>query len=129
MHPAFKFLARYVGSLRFGVMKIIDVYCLDAEILPAHLDLVLQILGRHHMAARHHLLRTKEAGIDQGPLEVFGGVFRLAAVEGQETAFGGEQHLVTLHVTGGNHACERLGDGTLTALVPVINCRVNDVDP
>src|SRR5207249_11225967 len=57
------------------------------------------------------------------------GVVGFLAVKGQKAAFGGQEDLVALDAAGADRGRERLPDGAFAALVPVVDCRVENVGP
>src|SRR5208337_77487 len=128
LQPAEEFLAAYLAQLRLRVVNVVDVQCLDADVPAAGVNLVFQVLGGDDMAAGNDLLHADDAGVQEFLLEIGRRVRRFFAIEGQETALGGQDDFVALDFAGGNQCCQRLGDGAFASLVSVIDGRIDDVD-
>ncbi len=122
-------LATDLLELGLDVVQVVEVDRLEAEVATAPLDLVFQIAGSHAVASLSDLVFGRDARIEKalghvaspGP-GVFGVVREIASL-------GRDEDLVARRATLRERARERAADGPLAPLAPVVDRRVENVDP
>src|SRR5688572_14137276 len=82
------------GELALGIVDVVDVEGLDAEILAALVDLVAQVRGRHAVRLVDEVVERRDALVDERPLEPRHRVGGRLAFEREVAALGAEQDLI-----------------------------------
>ena len=99
-HAPAKRRAVHLGQLHLGIVHVVDVDGLDAEVRAALLELVGEIPGRHAVAAADHVAGLEDPRAHIVLDEVGVAVGRRAAVERDEAALGREHDLVATEAPG-----------------------------
>src|SRR5574341_1686634 len=94
-------------ELRFGVVDVIDVERVEAEVGAASLDLVAEVAGRHAVRAARHVAGPDDSRLEVRRREPRARVARDGAVERDVAALGGDDDLVAAD----DPAADRGGQG------------------
>ena len=119
--------ARDFAELRFGIVEVVDVDAIDAEIVEAAADLIFEEARRYAVAAADDVVGSEDAGLDVFAIEVVVGIGRHCAVGREVAAFGAEDEFFA-----GESLLEQVFDGgadaALAALEAIVDGAVDDVD-
>jgi hypothetical protein len=122
----FKLLGREIAELRFGIVQVIDVDGIDAEIFPAAFDLVGEESRREHVTSGGDVLGADEAGRDVSALEIIRDVGGHFAIGREESALGADHDFIA-RKSAPREFFESRADGALAALEAIIDRGIQHV--
>src|SRR5580765_1393469 len=83
-----EFFVGYMAELRLRIVDVVNVHASKLHVSKRLFQLVLQIRGRHAVAAANNILETRNSRFDECFLNVATNVSRRRAVKRQITALG-----------------------------------------
>jgi hypothetical protein len=81
---------RNFAELRFGIVEVVDVDAINAEIVEAAADLVFEEARRHAVAAADDIVGREDSGLDVFAIEVVVGIGGHGTVGREVAALGAE---------------------------------------
>src|SRR5262249_12385586 len=118
----------YLGKLRFGIVQVIDVDTIDAQILEAPRQLILEEARGHRVASGNDVFRAEYAWLDILTEEVLVGIGGHGVVRREVAAFGRKDDFFARDTVGAELS-ERGADATFAALEAIVDSGVQNVDP
>ena len=106
-------------------MEVVEIDRFEAEVRQRAVELVVDERRLEAVPSEHEVVGVDGPGVDVLLADVPAGVGRPFAVEGDEPALGGDENCLAVDVG----RLQRLPDDALAALVAVVDCGVEDVDP
>ena len=122
-----EFGARHGLQLRLRVVNVINVDAVEAEVLKAARQLIVQIARSHAVAAADDLVSRRSALFDDVFDDPRPRVARRLVAEWDEAAFRGDDHFVARRPPGVYQLFERRADDPLATLEAVVDRRIKDV--
>ena len=83
-----------MAELRLRIVDVVNVHTSEIHVSERLFQLVLQILRRHAVTAANNILKTRNARLDEGFIDVAANISRRRAVKRQITALGADDYFV-----------------------------------
>ena len=115
------------AELRFGIVEVVDVDAIDAEIVEAATDLIFEKARRYAVAAADDVVGIENAGLDVFAIEVVVGIGRHRAVGREVAALGAEDEFFAGVALFGE-VFDGGADAAFAALEAIVDGAVDDVD-
>src|SRR6476660_5625824 len=116
-----------VPQLRFRIVNVVDVDCLDLHIAERLVELVLKIARCHTVATADEIIKRCNTGFDECLLKIIPDVASRHSIERDVTALGADNQLTTRVAKLIDEIVQGFSDSSFASLKPVVCSGVDHV--